>query len=174
MNSLKLLGRIAWIYSTLISIPIRGLHELVIRNIPDRSSVLDIGCGPGLLDVELQLRDNKVTCVDALIPMAKISMRRGIDVAVGSIEMLPLRASSFDVAITTLVMHQVKNRGKAISEVMTALKPGGYWVAAEFIKRTLINWAFMDYGPFQHPGKIISKWRFGVAILLIRRATNPC
>jgi len=76
MNSLKLLGRIAWIYSTLISIPIRGLHELVIRNIPDRSSVLDIGCGPGLLDVELQLRDNKVTCVDALIPMAKISTRR--------------------------------------------------------------------------------------------------
>ncbi|MGC8597444.1 MAG: class I SAM-dependent methyltransferase [Thermocladium sp.] len=170
MNSLSLLGKIAWIYSKVISIIIRGLHDLIAENIPNRSSVLDIGCGPGLLDAKLQLRGNRVTCVDVLVPMAKISTRRGIDVSVGSIEMLPLRVSSFDIAITTLVMHQVRNREKAINEVMAVLKPGGYWIAAEFIKRTLINWAFMDYGPFNYSGKIINKWRFGVAVLLIRNA----
>ncbi len=57
MSSLATLARIAWAYSALISKALRGgLHRIVEKQVPPGSSVLDVGCGPGILDSMLQSR----------------------------------------------------------------------------------------------------------------------
>ncbi len=167
MSSLATLARIAWAYSTLISKALRGLHGIVEKQVPPGSSVLDVGCGPGILDSTLQSRGNRVACIDVLPQMAELAFRRGIDVAVGSAEMIPARRASFDVAVTVLVMHQVKDRGRAMGEILSSLKPGGRWIAAEFARRSVVNWIFMDYGPFKPPGKPVAKWLFGVEVAVL-------
>ncbi len=75
--------------------------------------------------------------------------------------MIPTRRASFDAAITVLVMHQVKDRERAVGEILSSLKPGGRWIAAEFARRSAVNRVFMDYGPFKSPGKPVAKWWFG-------------
>ena len=164
MSSLATLARIAWAYSALISKALRGLHGIVERQVPPGSSVLDVGCGPGILDSRLQSRGDKVTCIDVLPQMAELASRRGVDVVVRSAEMIPTRRGGFDVAVTVLVMHQVKNRERAINEILSSLKPSGRWVAAEFARRSAVNWVFMDYGPFKPLGKPVAKWLFGVEV----------
>ncbi|GGP22420.1 hypothetical protein GCM10007981_18410 [Thermocladium modestius] len=164
MSSLATLARIAWAYSALISKALRGLHRIVEKQVPPGSSVLDVGCGPGILDSMLQSRGSRVVCIDVLPQMAELAFRRGVDVAVGSAEMIPTRRASFDAAITVLVMHQVKDRERAVGEILSSLKPGGRWIAAEFARRSAVNRVFMDYGPFKSPGKPVAKWWFGVEV----------
>jgi ubiquinone/menaquinone biosynthesis C-methylase UbiE len=106
-------------------------------------SVLDIGCGTGTLAIAAKHRVGpaaRVTGVDAspeMIARARKKARGvGADVtfATGDVENLPYAAGSFDVVLSTVMLHHLSGeaRQKCIGEVRRVLKPGGRVLALDF------------------------------------------
>ena len=90
--------------------------------------VLDVGCGPGTVLVQLT-RAFGVDGVglDASSKMIEAARRETPDLAelhVGRAETLPFADGSFDAALMRLVVHHV-DRPKAFVELVRVLRPGG-------------------------------------------------
>jgi SAM-dependent methyltransferase len=60
----------------------RGMAELLLARMPARGSVCDMGCGAGLVDMELALHVGRITCVDidprAAASVAELARARGL------------------------------------------------------------------------------------------------
>ena len=114
-------------------------------------SVLDAGCGTGTLTSMIAGRMNgkgNVFGVDLsprIIEVAKNKDRKQGDHAeyrVGSSLALPFDNETFEVAVTSLVYHQLfslEEKIKTLSEIWRVLKPEGRYIAAEFVRFTLGN-----------------------------------
>jgi arsenite methyltransferase len=107
-------------------------------------SVLDVGCGRGLLLVgaarrlphgrvfgidlwdENDLADNSP---EAALHNARLErVDRRVVVETGDARALPWRAASFDAVVSSTAIHNIKDaagREKALSEMVRVLKPGG-------------------------------------------------
>jgi 2-polyprenyl-6-hydroxyphenyl methylase/3-demethylubiquinone-9 3-methyltransferase len=109
---------------------------------PRAKSVLDVGCGGGLLAEELARLGSRVTGVDpsaASLAVARDhSADAGLDVTYlrGSGEALPLPDASFDIACCCDVLEHVRDLEQVISETSRVLKPGGLYLY-DTINRTL-------------------------------------
>jgi ubiquinone/menaquinone biosynthesis C-methylase UbiE len=106
-------------------------------------SVLDIGCGTGTLAIAAKHRVGSaasVTGIDAspqMIARARKKARRvGADVtfATADVENLPYAAGTFDVVLSTVMLHHLSEQGrqKCIREVRRVLKPGGRLLVLDF------------------------------------------
>lgn len=62
---------------------------------------------------------------------ARLGMR--IEVLTGTAEELPIKGASIDCAISTLVLCSVVDQGRALSEVLRVLKPGGKLIFIEHV-----------------------------------------
>jgi demethylmenaquinone methyltransferase/2-methoxy-6-polyprenyl-1,4-benzoquinol methylase/phosphoethanolamine N-methyltransferase len=106
-------------------------------------SVLDVGCGPGSLTLRAKGRvgqTGKAAGIDAspeMIEYAQEKARRKglpIDFRLEVVEKLPFPDSSFDVVLSSLMMHHlpedVKRQG--LAENRRVLKPGGRLVILDF------------------------------------------
>ncbi|HEX8098188.1 MAG TPA: class I SAM-dependent methyltransferase [Pyrinomonadaceae bacterium] len=99
----------------------------VYDNVRPGSTVLDLGCGAGVLAL---LKRKGVTLVGADISRAgaKISRRNGYDATfVALLDALPFGAASFDYVVTLDVLGHVEAEDKdaVLAEVARVLKPGG-------------------------------------------------
>ena len=99
-------------------------------------SVLEVGCGTGELTRRARARAGSAAVVCGIDPSAEmISVARaksernglGIDYRVAAIEALPFANSSFDVVLSSLMMHHLPDDLKqlGLAEVRRVLKPGG-------------------------------------------------
>jgi ubiquinone/menaquinone biosynthesis C-methylase UbiE len=106
-------------------------------------SVLDIGCGTGTLAIAARHRVGpaaRVTGVDASPEMVTRARKKargvGADVtfATADVENLPYAAGTFDVVLSTVMLHHVSEeaRQKCIGEVRRVLKPGGRLLVLDF------------------------------------------
>jgi SAM-dependent methyltransferase len=92
--------------------------------------VLDLGCGPGFYAERLVADGAFVTACDSspeMVALATARVGQDADVRVWDLEM-PLTwvaDASYDLALMALVIHHVRNRAQALSEVFRALRPGG-------------------------------------------------
>ena len=99
-------------------------------------AVLDVGCGTGTLALIAKERVGTAGRVCGIDPGPKQitrarhkALRAGlsIDFQVGAIEQLPFPDQSFDIILSTLMMHvlpdDLKSRG--LAEIARVLKPGG-------------------------------------------------
>jgi ubiquinone/menaquinone biosynthesis C-methylase UbiE len=135
-----------WFFDTLI---LRGkLQELRHRTIDltqlqRGETVLDVGCGTGTLALEAYARVGATGRVSGIDPgpqqIARArskAARRGlpIDFQLGVIERLPFPDQSFDVVLSTLMMHHLPDDLKrlGLSEIARVLKPEGRLVVADF------------------------------------------
>src|SRR5579884_361698 len=140
-----LIAGIVMVWSSRVSKP--RLAKKLLDGIPWRGdeSVLDVGCGRGLLAIGAAKKlgkAGKVTGVDvwndedlsgnsadALRENAKAEGVEGrIRIENADARALPFADSSFDVVLSSLAIHNIdaaEERSKAISEMVRVLKPGG-------------------------------------------------
>jgi ubiquinone/menaquinone biosynthesis C-methylase UbiE len=99
-------------------------------------SVLEVGCGTGELTRRARSRAGSAAIVAGIDPSAEMigvarakSQRAGlgIDYRVAAIEALPFVDASFDVVLSSLMMHHLPEDLKqlGLAEVRRVLKPGG-------------------------------------------------
>ncbi len=124
---------------------LRGLRHRAadLARLQPGETVLDVGCGTGTLALIAKERVGDTGHVFGIDPgprqiaraRAKAA-RRGspIDFRVGVIERLPLPDQSFDVVLSTLMMHHLPDdlKRRGLSEIARVLKPGGRLVIVDF------------------------------------------
>ena len=108
--------------------------------------VLDVGCGTGTLAIEVQSRIGNAGRVAGIDPgQEQIARARSkaarrhlpIDFQIGVIERLPFPDQTFDVVLSTLMMHHLPAslKRQGLAEIARVLKPGGRLVIADFKRK---------------------------------------
>jgi ubiquinone/menaquinone biosynthesis C-methylase UbiE len=98
--------------------------------------VLDVGCGTGTLAMVARQRVGETGRVSGIDPSAQMiarashkAVRRNlvIDFQVGVIEQLAVPDQSFDVVLSTFMMHHLPDdlKRRGVREIARVLKPGG-------------------------------------------------
>ena len=123
----------------------RANSKMVIElaQIKPGDRVLDVGCGSGNLTLTAKTYagpNGAVAGIDAAPEMISVARQKAaqkglqVDFQVGLIEKIPFPDASFDVVISRLVLHhlpfELKRQGFA--EIRRILKPGGFFLAADF------------------------------------------
>ena len=98
---------------------------------PEALSVLDVGCGGGILSEEFAKVGCCVTGLDPSEPSLETARKHAtmegltIDYRQGSGESMPFEKDSFDVVVCCDVLEHVDNLESTLREVARVLKPGG-------------------------------------------------
>jgi 2-polyprenyl-6-hydroxyphenyl methylase / 3-demethylubiquinone-9 3-methyltransferase len=109
-------------------------HDALTRQLgrqPQGLSVLDVGCGGGILSEEFAKAGCRVTGLDPSAPSLETARRHAamqgltIDYRQGCGEEMPFDADQFDVVICCDVLEHVNDLEKTIREVARVIKPGG-------------------------------------------------
>lgn len=128
------------------------IHELVMAHIEwgGRGKILDIGCGNGPLTVKLARRfpeaevvgmdywgkdwDYSISVCKSNAALARAEER--ISFQRGSASALPFADGSFDLVVSNLVFHEVrdvKDKKICVREALRVLKPGGVFVLQDLL-----------------------------------------
>ena len=108
--------------------------------------VLDVGCGTGTLAMEVARRVGRAGRVAGIDPgteqiaraRKKAAWRHApIEFQIGVIEQLPFPDQTFDVVLSTLMMHHLPTplKRQGLAEIARVLKPGGRLVIADFKRK---------------------------------------
>jgi arsenite methyltransferase len=130
------------------------MREEFLNSIPWRGNetVLDIGCGRGLLLVAAahRLTTGHAVGVDVWLPKAMTGnrlnsalenaalegVRDRVEVKEADARKLPFPDASFDIVVSNFVLHEMTtdaDREKMVQEIARVLKPGGYVALRDFI-----------------------------------------
>lgn len=90
-------------------------------------TLLDIGCGRGILMEDACARGWKVTGVEPARCVAEEGIReRGLDIRVGTLEESGLTAASFDAVIFSHSLEHLHDPAGTMREAAGLMKPGGW------------------------------------------------
>lgn len=114
-----------------------------LAGIQPGEKVLDVGCGTGTLAMEVEPRvgaTGRVCGIDPgtqQIARARFKASRGnlpIEFKVGVVEHLDFTDTTFDVVLSTIMMHHLSDtlKRQGLAEIYRVLKPGGRLVIADF------------------------------------------
>lgn len=117
-----------------------------LAHIQRGDTVLDVGCGTGTLAMEVARlvgHEGHVTGIDPgteQIARARSKAARRhlpIDFQIGVIEQLPFPDQTFDVVLSTLMMHHLPAslKRQGLAEIARVLKSGGRLVIADFKRK---------------------------------------
>jgi ubiquinone/menaquinone biosynthesis C-methylase UbiE len=135
----------AWRYDLLLwlgNLMTRGKWQALRQTTADLAQlhvgerVLDVGCGTGTLALIAKQRvgaTGRVSGIDPSVQMIARARRKAagrglaLDFQVGVIEQLAFPDQSFDVALSSFMMHQLPNdlKRQGLAEIARVLKPGG-------------------------------------------------
>lgn len=135
----------------------RRMREKMLRlaELNRGEHVLDIGCGTGTFAIMAKRRVGATGLVhglDASPEMVaharKKAKRANVDVAFAHApaQALPLADQSVDVVLSTLMLHHLprKARPDTVREIKRVLRPGGRFLAVDFVKPAAGRKSFMD------------------------------
>ena len=110
-------------------------HVIAALELRAGESVLDIGCGPGLLAVEMAAAvgpHGRVAGTDISDSMLRLAAARSIPAGAApttfenaGARALPFPDDCFDVAVSTQVLEYVEDIPAALIEMLRVLRPGG-------------------------------------------------
>jgi ubiquinone/menaquinone biosynthesis C-methylase UbiE len=109
--------------------------------------VLEVGCGTGEVTMRAKVRAGATGAVAGIDPAPEmIAMARqkatqaGVDVdyRVAAVEALPFLVATFDVVVSSLMLHHLPEnlKPRALTEIRRVLKPGGRLVVVDFKQPT--------------------------------------
>ncbi|MBF2505572.1 class I SAM-dependent methyltransferase [Listeria welshimeri] len=104
------------------------------------ASILDLGAGTGFLTIPAAKKvENTVFALDLDMKMleligtkAKTAELTNVKTLEASMDAIPLEASSVDIVLASLVLHEAGSLLDVLREVSRVVKPGGYFAAIEF------------------------------------------
>src|SRR3989304_9411851 len=104
-------------------------------------SGLDVGCGTGTLTLAAKRRagGGEVRGIDASVEMIEVArqkaakQRADVDFQVALIEQLPFPDATFDVVLSSLMLHHLPDdlKRQGVKEIRRVLKPGGRHFAVD-------------------------------------------
>ena len=116
-----------------------GVADYVAPIVPVGGRVLDVGCGPGHVPLNLAKRGIDVTGVDvdpAMIDRARAHARKSTGRApsfdVGDAASLPYDDNSFDLVVSTFALHHWSEPKAAFDEIARVLQPDGVALVWDF------------------------------------------
>ena len=122
------------------------LRTATLAQLQPGEQVLDVGCGTGTLAMEVAHRVGRAGRVAGIDPsVQQIARARSkaarrnipIDFQIGVIEQLSFPDQTFDVVLSTLMMHHLPTplKRQGLAEIARVLKPGGRLVIADFKRK---------------------------------------
>lgn len=127
------------------------INQAVIRNVPERSLVLDIGCGTGALGEKLKQKECIVHGVEYSEESAKIANSRIDKVIVLNIEKeIPRLKSEYDVIIFADVLEHLRNPEEVLKKYSQFLKENGLVIIS---LPNIANWSIRTkllFGKFNY------------------------
>lgn len=137
-----------WVLDVFLGGKLREIRQraLDMAELQEGDAVLDVGCGTGTLALEARERVGQAGRVAAIDPAPQQiarsrskAARRGleIDFRPGVIERVPFPEQTFDVVMSTWVMHHLPDELKrqGLSEIARVLKPAGRLVIVDSMHR---------------------------------------
>lgn len=110
-------------------------------------SLLDVGGGTGNYAAALRDEGFEPVVVDRSAEMLAVSAAKGLAVARGDADTLPMATASVDAVMLVSMLHHVPNWRAALAEARRVLRPGGRLALMAFAQEHLaIHWV-MDYFP---------------------------
>jgi len=110
-------------------LPTLGAAFAEVAGVTSGMRVVDIGCGPGGLTVELAARLGaaNVAAIDPASQFVSACRERnpGADVREGAAESLPWPDGGFDAALSSLVLAFMKDPDRGVGEMGRVTRPGG-------------------------------------------------
>jgi len=116
------------------------IERAIRKRFPDPISLIDIGCGAGLLANELAKKGDRVHGIDLSLSSLDIAKKNDatgtVDYRLANGYALPFPKESFEVACATDLLEHVEEPGRLIAEASRVLKPGGLFFFHTFNR----NW----------------------------------
>jgi len=143
------------------------LHEAA-GALPEPRTVLDIGCGTGLLLAQAAERfpKAKLTGVDAATEMIRVARstappRAPVEFLQASAENLPFAPASFDLVLTTMSFHHWADQPAALREVRRVLTPDGLFALTDAFPVGWLRFVFArsGHGRFNRPPQLLAMLR---------------
>jgi ubiquinone/menaquinone biosynthesis C-methylase UbiE len=140
----------AWLYDLIVRWFVMRGKEQAFRNIiadltqiQTGEAVLDVGCGTGTQALVVKRRigeTGRVCGLDPSVPLLSAARRKArrvglaVDFQQGGIGQISFPPQSFDVVLSTFMMHHVSDKLKrqGLAEVARVLKPGGRLLIVDF------------------------------------------
>jgi ubiquinone/menaquinone biosynthesis C-methylase UbiE len=107
------------------------------------ANILDLGAGTGYITIpaakivegQVYALDIDTKMLEVVDSKAKKENIPNVKTLKGSIDDIPLPDHSIDLALASLVLHEVKHLAHSLEQIKQVLKPDGYFVCIEFEKK---------------------------------------
>ena len=102
-------------------------YEVALSKISHANTIMDIGCGTGMLLDELVKRSKFTVGIDMSVEMLRIARQRssGASLLCADADHLPLKDGSIEVAISVTMLQNIPDPAVAMRELVRAVKLGG-------------------------------------------------
>jgi 2-polyprenyl-3-methyl-5-hydroxy-6-metoxy-1,4-benzoquinol methylase len=113
----------------------RALAWIQELTLPSHAQILEVGCGAGLLAIDLARRGFDLNCIDsspAMVELAAAEARQSPDIAerlvfdVGDVHALGFESSTFDLVIALGVLPFLHSAERALTEMARVTRSNGY------------------------------------------------
>lgn len=125
------------------------MEVALVRRYGTSGSVLECGCGTGLLLERFLDFATEARGIDLSPGMLESAKARGLDVCEGSVTELPFASDTFDVTCSFKVLAHVPDLPRALHEMARVTKPGGT-ILAELYNPYSMRALAKRFGPAGH------------------------
>jgi len=140
-------------YNPLVALVMRGrapsarTRTAVLAYIEAGDTVLDVGCGTGYLAriaASLVGPGGRVCAIDAAPQLIAVARRKAarqgaaVDFRVAAVEALPFADATFDVVLSSRLLHHLPDdvKRRSLAEILRVLRPGGRVLIVDILRPT--------------------------------------
>jgi ubiquinone/menaquinone biosynthesis C-methylase UbiE len=127
--------------------------------LPAQSRILEVGCGAGVMAVELARKGFEVDATDTVTEMLELTQRRGEEANVAArlrtfvndVHAIDFDGETFDLVIALGVIPWLHSPQAAVNEIARVLKPGAHFIISANNAARLTHLVDPRYNPALRP-----------------------